>query len=112
MLPEVVGLVLDELDEGDEQPPRVRAVHNQTLQQDTSDLLLDCLCIGLREEGEQGTAEIVGVAVGVPQLVCYGIQEQVAPCKEEGKENNIEEYTDYHLDCLTEELWEVVEQYQ
>jgi len=36
MLPEVVGLVLDELNEGDEQPPRVRPVHNQTLQQDTA----------------------------------------------------------------------------
>lgn len=40
MLPEVVGLVLDELDESDEQPPWVRAVHNQTLQQDTAGLVV------------------------------------------------------------------------
>ena len=42
------------------------------------DLLLNGLCISLRKEGEQGAAEVVGVAIGVAQLVGYGIQEQVA----------------------------------
>ena len=36
----------------------------------------------------------MGVAVGVPQLVCYGIQEQVTACREVGRERKIEEYTD------------------
>ena len=36
VFPEVVAGVLDQLDEGDEQPPGVRSVHNQTLQQDTA----------------------------------------------------------------------------
>ena len=43
-----------------------------------SNLFLDGLGIGLGKEGEQSTGEIVGVAVWVPQLVGYGIQEQVA----------------------------------
>ena len=34
VFPEVVGGVLDELNEGDEQAPGVRSVHNQSLQQD------------------------------------------------------------------------------
>ena len=36
VFPEVVAGVLDQLDEGDEQPPGVRSVHNQTLQQNTA----------------------------------------------------------------------------
>ena len=35
--------VLDELDEGDEKAPRVRPVHDEPLQQDPRDLLLDDL---------------------------------------------------------------------
>lgn len=42
------------------------------------DLLLNGFNIGLSKQGQQGTAEIVGVAVWIPQLICYGIQEQVA----------------------------------
>ncbi len=34
MAPELKGRVLDQLNEGDEQTPRVRPVHNQPLQQD------------------------------------------------------------------------------
>lgn len=34
MAPELEGWVLDELNEGDEQSPRMRSVHNQPLQQD------------------------------------------------------------------------------
>ena len=37
VFPEVVGGVLDQLDEGDEQPPGMRSVHNQTLQQNTAE---------------------------------------------------------------------------
>ena len=38
MLPELEGGVLDELDEGDEEAPRVRPVHDQTLQEHPRDL--------------------------------------------------------------------------
>ena len=40
MLPELEGGVLDELDEGDEETPRVRTVHDQTLQEHPRDLQL------------------------------------------------------------------------
>ena len=42
------------------------------------DLLLDGLRVGLGKQVEQSTAEVVGVAIGVAQLVHYGIQEQIA----------------------------------
>ena len=45
------------------------------------DLFLDGLSIGLSKEREESTGEIVGVAVGISQLVGYGIQEQVATYK-------------------------------
>ena len=38
MLPELEAGVLDELDEGDEEAPRVRPVHDQPLQEHPSDL--------------------------------------------------------------------------
>ena len=47
-----------------------------------SDLFLDGLGVGLREEGEEGAGEIVGVAVGVAQLVGDRIQEQVPPYRQ------------------------------
>ena len=78
MLPEVIGRVLDELNERNEQPPRMRTIHYQPLQQNSSDLFLNRLSIGLRKEREKGTAEVVGVAVGIAELVGYRIQEQVA----------------------------------
>ena len=37
VFPEVVGGVLDQLNEGDEQAPGMRSVHNQTRQQDTAE---------------------------------------------------------------------------
>ena len=43
-----------------------------------SDLFLDDLSVGLGKEREEGTGEVVGVAVGIAELVCYGVQEQVA----------------------------------
>ena len=43
------------------------------------DLFLNGFGICLREEGEEGAAEVVSVAVGVAQLVCYGVQEEIAP---------------------------------
>ena len=41
------------------------------------DKLLDCLVIGLPKQIQQGTAEVVSVAVGVAQLVGNGSQEQI-----------------------------------
>lgn len=41
------------------------------------DLLLDGLGVGLSEQVEHGAAEVVGVAVGVAQLIGDSVQEQV-----------------------------------
>ena len=96
MLPEVIGWIFDQLNKCDQQTPWVGPVHNEPLQQNTAiihlireslstdyhppcDLLLNGLNIGLGKQGQQGTAEVVGVAVWIPQLVRNGIQEQVAP---------------------------------
>ena len=96
--PELEGGVLDELDEGDEQPPGVRPVHDQPLQQHPGeggedeeededdgkenedapgDLLLDGLGVGLGEKVEEAAGEVVRVRVRVTQLVRDAIQEQV-----------------------------------
>lgn len=80
--PELERGILDELNESDEQSPRMRAVHYQSLQQDSSDLLLDGLCIGLRKEVKEGAAEVVSVTVGVAQLIGDCIEEQIAACSE------------------------------
>lgn len=42
-------------------------------------LLLDGLGVGLGEQVEHGTAEVMSVAVGVTQLVGDRVQEQVTP---------------------------------
>lgn len=44
------------------------------------DLLLDGLGVGLCEEVQHGAAEVVGVTVGIAQLVGDRVQEQVPAC--------------------------------
>ena len=78
VLPEVIGRVLDELNERYEQPPWMRSVHYQPLQENSGDLFLNCLCVGLGKEREKGTAEVVSMAVGIAKLVGNGIQEEIA----------------------------------
>ena len=75
MLPEVIGRVLYECNE---QAPGVGTIHYQPLQQNSSDLLLNGLSIGLGKEREKGTAKVVGMDVGIPKLIGNRIQEQVA----------------------------------
>lgn len=42
------------------------------------DLLLHHLGLGLEEEGQQHDGEVVGVRVGVAELVGHGVQKEVA----------------------------------
>ena len=56
----------------------MRPVDDEPLEQDSGDLLLDGLLVGLGEEEEEGAAEVLGVGVGVPQLVGDGVEEEVA----------------------------------
>ena len=57
---------------------RVGAVHDEPLEQDASDLLLDHLRLGLGEQVQQHAAEVVRVLVGVPELVRHRVEEEVA----------------------------------
>ena len=78
MLPEVIGRVLDELNECYEQPPWMRSVHYQPLQQNSGDLFLNSLSVGLSKKREKSTAKVVGVAIGIAELVSNGIQKEIA----------------------------------
>lgn len=100
VIPELVRRILDELDERDEQSPRMWSVDNQALEQNSRNLLLQCesslvmvsdgrmindvthlngFGVGFVEEVQQCTAEVVGVDVRIAQLVSDGVQEQVTP---------------------------------
>lgn len=79
MAPELEGWVLDEIDEGHKETPRVWTIHNEPLKQDPCDLFLDGFSVCFSEQVQQRAAEVVSVAVGVPQLVRNGIQEKVPP---------------------------------
>mmetsp|Transcript_10128 Transcript_10128/g.29888 ORF Transcript_10128/g.29888 Transcript_10128/m.29888 type:complete len:254 (-) Transcript_10128:1041-1802(-) len=81
--PEAVARVFNQLDEGDEQAPGVRPVHDEALHQHAGDLLLDLLRPGLLEEAEEHAGEVVRVVVGEAQLVGQGVEEQVAPLRVE-----------------------------
>jgi len=53
--PELEGGVLDQLYEGDQETPGVRSVDNESLQQDSGDLLLNSLGVCLGEQIEETT---------------------------------------------------------
>jgi hypothetical protein len=59
--------VLD-LIHADELTPRMRSVDDQSLKQDSSDLLLDGLLVSLGKQVEEGAREVVRVTVRIPQL--------------------------------------------
>jgi hypothetical protein len=86
----------NKLNEGDEKTPRMRSESDESFEEDPKagkrrineaivfflvqipgDLLLNLFRVGLEEEVEQGAAEVVGVGVGVAQLVGDGVEEQV-----------------------------------
>ena len=99
--PELERGVLDQLDEGDQETPGVGPVDDQPLKQHPrqkwqlkrvniltteillqdlnapGDLLLDGLSVGLSKQVEEAAGEVVGVGVGVPQLVGDAVQEQI-----------------------------------
>ena len=58
--------------------PWMRPVDDEPLEEDSGDLLLDGLLVGLGEQEEKGAGKVLGVGVGVPQLVGDGVEEEVA----------------------------------
>lgn len=77
VIPEFVVVVFDELNECDEKTPWMRTVHDESFQEHSSYLLLDCFGVGFSKQVQQGAAEVMRVAVGVTELVCNSIQIQI-----------------------------------
>ncbi len=75
MSPKVIPRVLDQLNERYQQPPRMGSIHDQSLEQYPRYLLLDDLLVGLGKHKQQYAAEIVGVVVGISQLVGNRVEE-------------------------------------
>ena len=55
----------------------MRPVDDEPLEQNSGDLLLDGLLVSFGEQEEEGAGEVLGVGVGVPQLVGDAVQEQI-----------------------------------
>lgn len=79
VVPKLELRVFNQFNESDEQAPRMRSVHDESLQQNSRDLLLDRLGVGFEKQVEQRAAEVVRVAVRIAQLVGDGVKEQVTP---------------------------------
>mmetsp|Transcript_2978 Transcript_2978/g.5335 ORF Transcript_2978/g.5335 Transcript_2978/m.5335 type:complete len:511 (+) Transcript_2978:47-1579(+) len=77
VVPEEIAGVLDEFDKGDEETPWVRSVDDETLEKDAGDLFLDDVLGGFGEHEEDDAAKVVGVVVGVAQLVGDGVEEEI-----------------------------------
>lgn len=73
MGPKLEAWILDQFNESDQQAPWMRSVDNQSLQQDSSDLFLNRLSIGLRKEIQESTREVVSECIWIPKLVGNGI---------------------------------------
>ena len=82
---------LDELDESNEQSPRMWSVNDESLHQHASDLLLDNFLRGLLEQEEEHAAVVVRVAVRIAQLVRNRVEEQVATLRIEIDRQETEE---------------------
>ena len=82
MSPEVVSRILDELDEGDQQTPRMRPVHDQSFEEHARDLLLNDSELGFGEQVQDHAREVVRVAVRIAKLVCDRVDEgNDPPCQ-------------------------------
>jgi len=81
-LPEVVGWVLKQLQKCNYQSPGMRAMDDQSFEQDAGDLLPHIRLVGfaldLAEKVKQQITEVVGVAVRVAQVICDRAQEKVS----------------------------------
>jgi hypothetical protein len=78
---ERVAPVLEKFLQGDDETPRMRAVDDQSLQQDPDDLLANVRVIVLgvvdAKQTENGEAEEIGVAVGVAELIGHRTEQVV-----------------------------------
>lgn len=75
--PKFVNRILDQFNERDEQSPRVRAVYDKSLEEHPGDLFLHGFGVGLGEQVQQATREVVRVAVRVAELIRDRVEKQV-----------------------------------
>ena len=78
VIPKLELGIFDQLDECDEQTPRMRTVDDEALQENARDLLLNGLQVGFGEEIQQSAREIMRVRVGITQLIGDGVEEQIS----------------------------------
>ena len=78
VIPKLELGIFDQLDECDEQTPRMRTVDDEALQENARDLLLNGLQVGFGEEIQQSAREVMRVRVGITQLIGDGVEEQVS----------------------------------
>lgn len=90
MTPEIIPGIFNELDKCDEQAPGMGPVHDEPLQENSSDLLLHNLLCSLCKEVKQHTREVVRVVVGVAQLVGDCIKKQVATLRVQVNDQSLE----------------------
>lgn len=77
--PKGVNRILDQLHEGDDEPPGVRSLHEHPLKQNARDLLAGLLLIRYiaEKEVEEGVAEELSMTVGIAKLISDSAEEVV-----------------------------------
>lgn len=68
LIPEIVPMVAEQLDEGDNQTPRVWAMNQEPLKQDLGRDLLVLACVDLLEQMQNQRTEPMGMRIGVTQV--------------------------------------------
>lgn len=78
MVPELKRWIFNQLNEGNKKTPRMWPIYNQPFQENPCNLFLDSFSVGLCKKVQHGAAEVVSVAIWVPQLICNCIQEEIS----------------------------------
>ena len=77
MVPEFKCWIFNQLNEGNKKTPRMWPIYNQPFQKNPCDLFLNSFSVGLCKKVQHGAAEVVSVAIWVPQLICNCMQEEI-----------------------------------
>ena len=75
LVPEIVLRVAEKFYESDQCAPRVRAVHQETFQEDFSHDFPEAIILDLNKQIEHQGTEPMRVSIGVPQVQHHSAQE-------------------------------------
>lgn len=98
---QLIDRILDDLKEGDQQPPRLRANDDDALEQNADNDLLDLdllFVLAVRVQSQKRHREEVSVAVGEAELVRAGVDDDGAKFVVVGLRD--EEMEDLHRGCI------------